>query len=70
MSTAAPVQERRRPMEEMSKEELIAMFQKVRTQTLQIAREKKTAVENFEICSREKDEIRGKAIAVVQRYEL
>ncbi|KAJ1442646.1 hypothetical protein B484DRAFT_476196, partial [Ochromonadaceae sp. CCMP2298] len=63
----APFMERRRPIEEMSRDELVAMFPKVRAQMLQIARDKKQAVENFEACSREKDEMRTKAIAVVQR---
>ena len=47
----------------MTKEELLEMFQKVRTQTLQ----KKQAVESLEVCALEKDEIRNKAIVVIQR---
>jgi hypothetical protein len=54
-------------MEDMSKEELIAMFQKVRVQTMQIAADKKTAVDSLESCTREKDELRNKALLVIQR---
>jgi hypothetical protein len=54
-------------MEEMTKEELLAMFQKVREQTIQIAKEKKLAQESLEVCTREKDEIRSKALVIIQR---
>jgi hypothetical protein len=54
-------------MEDMTKEELIAMFHKVRTQTMQIAKEKKQAVESLEVCTKEKEDIRSKALVIIQR---
>lgn len=54
-------------MEDMTKEELIAMFHKVRTQTMQIAKEKKQAVEGLEVCTKEKEDIRSKALVIIQR---
>ena len=64
---STPVKERRRSMEEMSKEELIAMFHKVRAQTLQIATDKKQTQETLDSCMREKDELRNKALVIIQR---
>lgn len=54
-------------MEEMSKDELIAMFHKVRAQTMQLAKEKKQAVENFEAVTKEREDIRSKALVIIQR---
>ena len=54
-------------MEDMTKDELIAMFHKVRVQTVQIAKEKKQAVEGLEVCTKEKEDIRSKALVIIQR---
>ena len=63
----SPIQERRKTMEEMSKDELIAMFHKVRAQTMQIAKEKKQAVESLEAVTKEREDIRSKALVIIQR---
>ena len=54
-------------MEDMTKDELIAMFHKVRVQTVQIAKEKKQAVESLEAVTKEKEDIRSKALVIIQR---
>lgn len=54
-------------MEEMSKDELIAMFHKVRAQTMQIAKEKKQAIESLEAVTKEREDIRSKALVIIQR---
>ncbi len=54
-------------MEDMTKDELIAMFHKVRVQTVQIAKEKKQADESLEAVTKEKEDIRSKALVIIQR---
>lgn len=61
--------ERRKAMEDLSKEQLLAMFQKFRTQAGQLATEKKTALEMLEACNKEKEEVKAKALAILRRVK-
>jgi hypothetical protein len=58
--------ERRKPFEEMSKDELIGILHKVRTQTLQLAQEKKLAVDTCETLAHEKEDIKNKAMTLIR----
>jgi len=66
-SPSVALPERRRAMEDMSKDQLIAMFQKFRSQAGLLASEKKHALDMFEACSKEKDELVAKAKSIIKR---
>jgi chromosome segregation ATPase len=59
--------DKKKSIEDMSKEELLQLFQKIRAQTLQIANEKKEATGSLEKCQIERDDLKSKALQVVKK---
>lgn len=59
--------DRRRTIEDLSKEELLALFQKIKFQTLQISNDKKVAVQQAEYYRNERDDLKLKAQQLVLR---
>lgn len=57
--------DRRRSIENLSKDELIALFQKIKVQTLQISSDKKEAVQQAEYYKNERDDFKAKAQQLV-----
>eukprot|EP01036_Dinobryon_divergens_P028627 gene28627-37606_t len=62
-----PIPERRKAIEDLSKEELISMLYKLRTQAGTLATERKTAYEMLAACKKEKEEVMNKTLAVVRK---
>lgn len=61
------VAERRRSIEDLSKDELLALFQKIKMQTTQISNDKKEAVQQAEFYRNERDDMKLKAQQLVLR---
>lgn len=67
MNDDSMMDERSKTIEDLSKDELLTLFSRIKIQTLQIANEKKRALHELETCKTERDDIKMKAQQVVLR---
>jgi vacuolar-type H+-ATPase subunit I/STV1 len=67
--TSQQAPERRKPMEEMTKDELIAMFGKFKAHSAKLLDEKKKYLELYENCCKERDDMKMKAVSLLKRVK-